>query len=754
MVNNSNFLLGDIPKFHPIINKYERLNYWKSVKRRYFEGYWVGGRWCPPELYFHVNISTIQFLGGGRKVQGTGQPWFRDIDWEMAFIYSEACGFSGFTNDPEYTCLREIETMEVDDLVRDYCTDRNGVLIKKNHDALFTTTGAKKKYMPAREYLYRSNMSSDYGKALYLNNARNVLQMTGRGLGKSYTAASFIQHNLLTDGARDYDEYLVGRQNKEFVSISQTLVGAIEGKYSSGLLDKVKFSMEHLPGETILRINGEDKVFPSPLSPELAGSWEAGAKSPIRDMLSGSSIMHRTFQDNPLAANGTRPTRAFLEEVGFINTIQEILGAVEATQPNKQTNKYLPIWMLGTGGYTTTGTALWLKEIFYNPEAFDCLSFDDSWENKGKIGYFIPATRGQNDFKEGPNLISNESRAMKVMEADREKAKKSNNKVKILTTIINQPLIPSEVFMTIDGNFFPVEDLRARLEFIESNSLLTTQTYKWDMNLVDGRVIPKLSEKQPIREFPIKKGVNMDAPIEVFELPKKNGSGDIPYGRYIAGWDPVDADGNTDSSQSLQSVFVMDSWTDRIVAEYTARTYIAADYYEQSRRLFTYFNCLCNYENNLKGPYAHFLNKNSLHLMCDTPDILSDKSLSKASSAGNKSKGTHANTAINNYGVNEALEWLETQAYDRDEGIRNLDTISSPGLLRELISYSPQINCDRVSALGLLMIIRADRQRITDMSKSSSIKTKASDPLWSKLYDKNKKNLYGGYYRNDMKSIR
>src|SRR5690606_21916310 len=128
----------------------------------------------------------------------------------------------------------------------------------------------------------------------------------------------------------------------------------------------------------------------------------------------------------------------------------EILGAVEATQPNKQSNKYLPIYMLGTGGYTTTGTALWLKEIFYNPEAYDCLAFEDIWEQKGQICYFLPATKSQNDFKEGPNLISNEEKALASIEKARAKAKASNNKVKLLTEIINQPIKPSEVFLTME----------------------------------------------------------------------------------------------------------------------------------------------------------------------------------------------------------------------------------------------------------------------------------------------------------------
>jgi hypothetical protein len=562
--------------------------------------------------------------------------------------------------------------------------------------------------------------------------------MEGRGGGKSYTASSNIQHALLTDGARSYDAYLEGRKNKKFVSISQTLVAAIEGKYSSDLLSKVKFSLANLPGEATVRINGEDKTFPSPLLPEIAGSWEPGAKNPIHDVLSGSSIVHRTFQDNPLAANGTRPTRAFLEEVGFLSSIHEVLGAVEATQPNKQSNKYLPIYMLGTGGYTTTGTATWLKDIFYNPEAYDCLAFEDVWEGKGNIGYFLPATRGQNDFKEGPNLISNEEKALENVEKAREKAKKSNNKVKLLTEIINQPIRPSEVFMTLEGNFFPTQDLNEVLAELEAKDSILNVTYKFEMSLSDGKVVPKTSSKPVIREFPLKKGLDMDACIELYELPKKDSEGNIPSGRYLAGWDVIQNDGNEDTEQSLQSIFVLDSWTDRIVAEYTARTYLANYYYEQARRLFIYFNAMCNYENNIKGPYAYFKNKNSLHLLAETPEILRDMSMIKATTSGNKSIGTSTNERIINWGLSLLLTYLEEQAYDKPEGTRNLELIKSPALIKELVAYSKEINTDRVSALIMLMILREDRKKITEASKAQSVKRKTESSFWYRAYNKNK----------------
>lgn len=741
MINNSNFLLGEIPKFHPIIDKYNMLSYYKDVKRKMFEGEWSGGRWCPPELWFHVNISTIKFLGGGRKASGVGKPWFRDIDWEKGYIYSEACGFSGFINDPEYTCLRDVQTLTKEEIYHEFCQS-GGTRIERNYKSLFKPDGTLKKYMPARTYLYRTDMSSDFGQAIYLNQAKNVLEMGGRGYGKSYFTASCIQHSLLTDDSRFYEDYLEGRRIKQCKTTAQVLVGAIEAKYSEDLISKVKFSLDNLPGRDVFKMGGEYKEFTSPLLPELDGSWVIGAKNPIHDVLSGSSVIHRTFRDNPLAANGTRPQKVFLEEIGFFSSIFESIGAIEATQPNRLTNKYMPIYMLGTGGYTTTGTALWLKKIFYEPEQYDCLAFEDVWENKGKIGYFVPASKGLNDFKEGPNYIANEERAVAAIEKARVEAAKSNEKATVLSTIINQPIRPSEVFMTEEGNFFPAEDLRDCLERLESTQTTLSQTYKVEFSLVDGKVKMRTSNKPVIREFPLKNGVTLDTAIELFEPPKRLASGDVPQGRYLASWDPIELDGNTDYGQSLQSIFVLDSWTDRIVAEYTGRTYIATDFYEQARRLFTYYNASCNYENNVKGPYAYFLNKNSLHLLCDTPDILTDKSLVKSSAIGNKSKGTRVSgnktgSGVINFGINEALEWLESSAYDKPEGTRVMDTIQSPALLRELIGYSPQINCDRVSSLVLLMIIRADRQRITEVSKSQSIKTKASDPIFRNAYRKN-----------------
>lgn len=57
---------------------------------------------------------------------------------------------------------------------------------------------------------------------------------------------------------------------------------------------------------------------------------------------------------------------------------------------------------------------------------------------------------------------------------------------------------------------------------------------------------------------------------------------------------------------SLGSIFVLDLWTDKIVAEYTGRPMYAEDYFEICRKLCIYYNAALNYEQNKKGLFGHF----------------------------------------------------------------------------------------------------------------------------------------------------
>lgn len=725
IINNSNFILNEIPNFHPISQKFDKRNWWSEQKRHMIEGYWSSGKWMPPELYYYVNFHTIIFEDGANRT--IGRPWLRDIDWEQAYLYTEACGFSGFEKDTKHTCHRHYGP-EADKAIK------YGWITREEVDS--------KEYMEVRDYL-RKNHGKSLGKAIYLNSAKNIIELASRGYGKSYGASGRITHNFLFDGARDYDLYLEKR-NSDKPFTSETVVGAIDAKYSNDLLEKVKVGLKYLPGESSLRIGSETEFFPSPLTVSFTGSI-APARNYV-SVKSESKLYHRTFADNPFAANGTRPNRVFIDEVGFMNNILETWGAVEATQAAAEFRR-LCIYGMGTGGLTSGGAALYAQEIFYNPEQYNCISFDDDWEGKGKICYFVPAYKALNIFKEGENKISNEEKALEYILEEREEAKSASSRTKLQATIINKPIKPSEIFLRLDGNFFPTADLNSRLSDIEAHATTLNSTYKVRFNLLAGK--PQMaidSDKRPIRDFPLRKGISMDACIELYELPKKDNSGDTMYGRYIAGWDPIDTDDNTDIHQSLQSVFIMDSWTDRIVAEYTARTYLVEEFYEQARRLLLFYGAICNYENKIKGPYAYFKNKNSLHLLCETPEILKDQNIVKGSMVGNKSLGTATNEHVIGYGLRLILSWLEKQAYDKDDGIRNVELLESPALIKELVMYTKDINVDRVMAMIMVMILKEDRARVTEIMTSKRIKSKTADPFWDRAFKKDPAYNYNSKY--------
>jgi hypothetical protein len=253
----------------------------------------------------------------------------------------------------------------------------------------------------------------------------------------------------------------------------------------------------------------------------------------------------------------------------------------------------------------------------------------------------------------------------------------------------------------------------------------------------------------PLRNFPLKDELDRFGCIEIFEMPKKMGDGNIPTWRYISGIDPIDSDAGM-YTNSLGSCFVFDSWEDRIVAEYSGRPPLASEFYNNCVMLLKFYNAVANYENNLKGLFQYFDTTRNLHLLCDTPQMLKDMDLQKGPSFGNRSKGTTANKMINAWGRKLQADWLIEKAYTSldDSDIKseeekpkllNLHKVRSIGYLKELISWNPDDNFDRISAMGMLMILRADRAKYEIQKYSDKIKTIHDDPWFIRYSGVSKK---------------
>jgi hypothetical protein len=682
IVNNSNFRLKDIPNFHPELEYYERVGFWKEEKRKCIEGYWSSGKWMPGPLYYYVNFHNIQFEDETSVAQAFGLPFLRDIDWELFFIYEECRGFSGFSDDKKFTCDRK------------YGPEKE-LSIKLQR--ITKAESESKIYITAREYL-RKNHGKSLGKPLYKNASQHFMSIQARGSGKSYSTSAIVAHNFLFDGSTDYDDYVERRKLKQYTS-SESIIGAIDTKYTMPLVDKVKIALELLPGTFTM---GDD-IYPSPLAAEFSGSLQANKF--ITSDLSKSKLYHRTFKDNPLAANGTRPNIVALDEVGFMYNIKESWGAIEATQASKA-KKNLVIWALGTGGLVSGRAALYAESIFRNPSEYNCVEFEDVFEHRGKIGYFVPYSLTMNEFKKNANKDTDLELARMFIENKRQIAKKSSDPTVYQTEIINGPMVPSEAFLVLEGAFFPTLQLKEQLAEVEGGKYkkYMEASFKGHISFNEKNE-PEFYTQQdalPIRSFPLGKNDEKKGCIEVWVKPQRNDEGVIPRGTYIAGIDVVDKDKST--TDSLPSIVVMNRYTRQIVAEYTGRTTEAKDFYEICRKLLLYFNAIGMYEKNLIGLYNYFDQNKCTYLLADTPYQLRSTDTYKAGT--NTSKGINASGTINAEARSMIKSWLQERISTNSE-TRVYETIYSPAMLTELVMWNPSGNFDRVSSLGMLMWLDA-----------------------------------------------
>ena len=210
--------------------------------------------------------------------------------------------------------------------------------------------------------------------------------------------------------------------------------------------------------------------------------------------------------------------------------------------------------------------------------------------------------------------------------------------------------------------------------------------------------------------------------------------------------DPYDDDES--NTMSLGSIFVLDLWTDKIVAEYTGRPLYADDFYEICRKLCLFYNGRLNYENNKKGLFSHFSTRNSLYLLTDVLDFLKDKQLAKEG-FGNKAKGTLASAGVNSYARSRLRSWLLSpvpvvQTIDGEEKqvlVPRLFTVRNRALLKELINYNSEGNFDRISAMGMLMLLREDKMIRYQGNVSREKQEEANstydgnDPFFKRNYD-------------------
>lgn len=412
------------------------------------------------------------------------------------------------------------------------------------------------------------------------------------------------------------------------------------------------------------------------------------------------------------------------------------------------------IYMLGTAGDNESDFA-GAQEIMYNPKGYRMYAlpnvFDKNNQGRPNFVFFFPGYINRKGCYNKDGVSDVVKALIEILLNRYNKKYNSSDPNTIIKVIAEVPITPAEAIVKTGVNMFPVSDLTERLQQLDNNPREYDDVYTGELVIgKSGNIEYKPSSAQPIREFPHKDN-KIEGALEMLQMPEIDKSTGKPYnGRYIAGCDPYDDDAA--NTMSLGSVFILDLWTDKVVAEYTGRPLFADDFYEICRRMCLFYNAKMNYENNKKGLFSYFSRNNCTYLLTDQLEFLRDKQLIKDVGYGNKAKGTNATQAINAYGRNLLRSWLlrptvviqEIDGEPQEVTIPALFTLRSRALIKELINYNSQGNFDRISSMGMLMLLREDKM-ITfqgDVSREKQERASASylgnDPFFERNYKPSK----------------
>lgn len=555
------------------------------------------------------------------------------------------------------------------------------------------------------------------------------IELAKRGCGKSYSLSSIMTHNLILGESKETNRRAI------------TILTAYQKEYLSdskdGTLSKFKpslnFIFDNTPLPHLLLKNSPNEM-----------TWQMGYKDDMgREQGSLNQVMAVSAKDDSEKLRGKRGYILF-EEMG---SFKGLLSLYDITRRSVEDGDFTFAFMylVGTSAEDESDFTS-AKTLLYNPNGYNLQEVENVYDkiNQGKktFGYFFPAyvNRAGCYNKDG---VSDVIKALIEVLINRYKMKYSSDPTSVLRTIAEDPITPAEAIIKVKNAYFPTTALTERLTQLDANPNAFDDVYTGNFNLKNGEVEFEITGDIPIRQYGVKNTTK--GAVEIFEMPARDKDGRVYYDRYIVGHDPVDND--QAESSSLSSTIVLDLWTDRIVAEYTGRQLFADENYEIVRMLCLFYNAKCMYECNKKGLYQYFQKMYSTHLLLETPQYLRDRQLVKYNNFGNNQYGVNASAAINNYSNSLIRDWLllpKLTIIKKDDGteiettVPNLYNIKNRALLEELIAFAPEINVDRVRALGMVMLAREEKMVLwggTVKKSEYKANTMTEDPFFKDNYD-------------------
>ena len=570
---------------------------------------------------------------------------------------------------------------------------------------------------------------------LYLKNARDkghhAVELAKRGCAKSYGLAAIMSHNLI-----------IG-ESEESKRRTITVLTAYQKEYLKD--DKDGTLSKFVP---ILSFLSKNTPFPRLMLKQSSNemTWQMGYKDEYgRNQGSLNQVMGVSAKDDSDKLRGKRGYILF-EEFG---NFPSLLDLYDVTRKSVEDGDYTfaLMYLIGTANNKEANFQS-AKTLLYATESYNIESLKNVYDKKGQgrdtFGFFFPSyiNRAGCYNKDG---ISDVVKALLQVLMNRYKAKYGADPTSVLRVIAEDPITPAEAIIKVKDAYFPVAALNERAQQLDTNPHIYDDIYVGELffnnsNQVEFRPTGDI----PIRKFPVDNDTK--GALEIYTMPEKDSTGTVFNNRYILGYDPTNND--QAESHSLASVFVFDLFTDRIVAEFTGRTEFADDMHEIVRKLCLFYNGKVLYESNIKGCYSYMERMHSTYLLADTPQYLRDKQIIKYSGFGSSAKGVSATAPVNNFANRLIKDWFNKLVpIERTDENGNKEIIQTPSLyllktralIEEAIQFNPEINVDRIRALGMVMLYREEYIILygNNLNRESREKVRKEDPSNDPFFKRN-----------------
>ena len=431
-----------------------------------------------------------------------------------------------------------------------------------------------------------------------------------------------------------------------------------------------------------------------------------------------SEIYAITAKNNPQAVSSKSPSLIVFEEAGIFQGLIATYRFVEPSLYSEGRMTGLPI-VVGTGGEMKYAKDF--EYMFFNPEAFNMLSFDlsiyDEEIEKGKtmVGYFVPATQYRIVDQFGNSLVDESKKD--ILET-RSKKKAAD----LYTEIVSNPLKPAESFLIETGGYFGKEiasHLNARRSYILTHRQEQKGAYG---NLYWLVQFEKEDEPRRVEYINDLKGTfrivgvewapgdgyydEKDAPYFVTEHPVLDGPLADPT-LYISAIDSYDKDkSQTSDSRGSCSIFKKFHKFSGTSRKYVARLFDRPEkseqFFERTAKLNFYYNitgrCLIEWSNILI--FKWYENKKFSYMLAERPDLVISNWISNS-------------TVNNRYGIDPSTKrhWL-TLLKDYLSDITNISKLDDVEQITAYLyfKYDPKYNCDITISSALCLVMDLEEE--------------------------------------------